>query len=89
MGKPIAHVRVYGYLVIWKPEGQDPEPTKQHWRVDQCDEYRNLPAHYPVIEQAMDRVAFLRAKGVEARVAALLQDPYDDSAEFEEARIRE
>ena len=87
MANPKAHVQVYGYMVVYKPDGQDPSPAKQHWRVDQCDEYMNLPAHYPVIEQANDRVSFLRTKGIEARVAALLADPFDDQTEFEEARI--
>jgi hypothetical protein len=57
------------------------------WIVDQCDEYSNLPAHYPFMDQALDRVAFLRSKGIECRVSALLAEPTDTAEEFERSKI--
>ena len=82
---PIANVAVYGYMVVYKPPGSTPQ---DHWIVDQCDEYRNLPAHYMTVEEARDRVHFLWGKGVEARIAALLTDARDTPEEFEENRNR-
>ena len=77
---------VYGYMIVYKPEsGTEP----QRWIVDQDDEYANLPAHYLTAEEAFDRVAFLRSKNIETRVAALLAEATDDAEEFEANRIRE
>jgi hypothetical protein len=56
---------------------------------DQDDEYANLPAHYLTAEEAFDRVAFLRSKNIEARLAALIAEATDDAEEFEANRIRE
>lgn len=86
MANPQANVAVYGYMIVYKPPGSSP---LDHWIVDQCDEYRNLPAHYQVVEEARDRVQHLWSKGVEARVAALLTDDRDTPEEFEENRNRE
>jgi len=70
-------LNVYGYCIIYR---QDPEsPT---WTVDQDDEYFNLPAHYLAMEEALDRVAFLRERGVEARVASLLAEDTDEQEQF-------
>jgi hypothetical protein len=74
---------VYGYMIVYKPtRGLDPE----QWIVDQDDEYANLPAHYMTAEEALDRVAFLRSRNIEARVAALMAEPTDDAEEFEASR---
>ena len=56
---------VYGYAVMYRlqPGGR--------WMVDQDDEYRTLPAHYRSLDEALDRVGFMRLKKVEARVAAI------------------
>ena len=72
-------INVYGWAVIYRRDGV--------WIVDQCDEYSNLPAHYPFMDQALDRVAFLRSKGVECRVSALLAEPTDTAEEFERSKI--
>lgn len=68
-------INVYGYCVTYKKDGQ--------WIIDQCDEYLNLPAHYFFPQEALDRVAFLRERGVDCRVAALLAEPTDSPEEFE------
>lgn len=72
-------INVYGWAVIYRKENQ--------WIVDQCDEYSNLPAHYPFLDQALDRVVFLRSKGVECRVSALLAEPTDTAEEFQRSKI--
>jgi hypothetical protein len=74
-----AGINVYGWCIAYRKDG--------HWQIDQCDEYRNLPAHYPFMQEALDRVKFLRKKGIECRVAALLAEPGDSSEEFERNRI--
>jgi len=77
-------VNVYGYAVIYKPGCEDDK-----WTVDQDDEYRNLPAHYLSVEEALDRVEFLRTKNVSARVAALLAEQTDTAEEFESNKNEE
>lgn len=72
-------INVYGYCVTYKKDGQ--------WIIDQCDEYLNLPAHYPFPQEALDRVAFLREKGVQCRVAALLAEKTDTAEDFETSRV--
>ena len=68
---------VYGYAVMYRlqPGGQ--------WMVDQDDEYRTLPAHYLSLDEALDRVGFMRMKKVEARVAAIVAEKTDCAEEFE------
>ena len=62
---------VYGYAVMYRlqPGGR--------WLIDQDEEYRSLPAHYPSLDEALDRVGFMRRKNVEARVAALVAEATD------------
>jgi hypothetical protein len=43
---------------------------------------RHLPAHYLSIEEALDRVEFLRTKKITARVAALVAEPTDTADDF-------
>jgi hypothetical protein len=76
--RPLA---VYGYTVMYKPKPDDPK-----WTVDQDDEYRNLPAHYLSMDEALDRVEFMRAKGIEARIAALVAESTDTAEEFKRNR---
>jgi len=68
---------VYGYAVMYRlqPGGR--------WMVDQDDEYRTLPAHYLSLDEALDRVGFMRLKKVEARVAAIVAETTDSAEEFE------
>jgi|688.fasta_scaffold411982_3 hypothetical protein len=68
-------LNVYGYCIIYRKD--------QKWSVDQCDEYQNLPAHYPFLDEAMDRVHYLRERGVDCRVGALLAEATDTADEFE------
>lgn len=75
---------VYGYSIVYK---QQQEPRSDYWIVDQDDEYLNLPAHYLSLEEALDRVAFLRTRNVEARVAALMAESTDDPGAFQDAKI--
>jgi len=79
---PLKPLDLYGYVVVYKSK-----PDAEKWIADQDDEYRNLPAHYPSLEEALDRVEFMRSKGIEARVAALLAEPTDTADEFERHRI--
>lgn len=81
MSIPNRKLGVYGYTVIYKSK-----PDHDKWIVDQDDEYRNLPAHYLSMDEALDRVEFLRVKGVEARIAALVAEPTDTAEEFERSR---
>ena len=74
---------VYGYAVMYKLK-----PDDAAWMVDQDDEYRNLPAHYLAVEEALDRAEFLRAKQIHVRVAALLAEPTDTAEEFRASRIK-
>jgi len=73
-------LRVYGYTIMYRKSRSEP------WIADQDDEYQNLPAHYPSEEEALDRAEFLRTKGVEARIAALLAEPTDDGDDFDSQR---
>ena len=78
---PNRKLAVYGYTVIYKSK-----PDNDKWVVDQDDEYRNLPAHYLSMDEALDRVEFLRVKGIEARIAALVAESTDTAEEFERSR---
>ena len=71
-------LNVYGYMVVYR------HSREQKWQVDQDDEYLNLPAHYSNVEEALDRVEYLRTKGIESRVAALVAESTDTAEEFEE-----
>lgn len=70
-------LNVYGYMVVYRHSRE----TK--WVVDTDDEYLNLPAHYLSLEEALDRVEFLRQRGIEGRVAALVAESTDTAEEFE------
>ncbi len=74
-------LNVYGYSVMYRAT-----PNDLKWTVDQDDEYFHLPAHYDDLEEALDRVEFLRARGVDARVAALCAESTDTAEEFEAHR---
>ena len=80
MSEDAKKLGVYGYAVMYRlqPGGR--------WLVDQDDEYRNLPAHYLSLDEALDRVGFMRLKRVEARVAALVAEQTDTADEFEAHR---
>lgn len=78
---PNRRLSVYGYIVMYKPK-----PDDEKWTVDQDDEYRNLPAHYLSMDEALDRVEFMRSKGIETRVAALVAESTDTAEEFEANR---
>ena len=71
---------VYGYAVMYRLQ------SGGRWIVDQDDEYRNLPAHYLSLDEALDRVGFMRLKNVEARVAAIVAETTDTADEFEAHR---
>ena len=62
-------INVYGWTVAYKRDGQ--------WVLDQDEEYENLPAHYPFVDQALDRVTYLRGKGIVCRASALLAEKED------------
>jgi len=74
-------LNIYGYMVICKRDGA--------WVTESDDEYSNLPAHYPFMQQALDRAAFLRSKGITCRVSALLAEPTDSNEDFEAHRVSE
>lgn len=77
MDKRGIELNVYGYMVVYRHDRQS------KWQVDTDDEYLNLPAHYLSVEEALDRVEFLRTKGIEGRVAALVAESTDTAEEFE------
>lgn len=72
---------VYGYMVVYRHD------RSSKWLVDTDDEYGNLPAHYLAFDEALDRVEFLRTKGVEGRVAALVAEKTDTAEEFESNKL--
>ena len=74
-------LKMYGHCVVYRL------PRTTQWIVDACDEYLNLPAHYMYLPEAFDRVAFLKSKDIDARVASLLVLPSDTSEEFEQNKI--
>ena len=76
-----ANLRMYGHCVVYRL------PRSSQWIVDSCDEYMNLPAHYLYLPEALDRVAFLKTKDIDARVASLLVLPSDNADEFEANKI--
>ena len=76
-----AKLRMYGHCVVYRL------PKSTQWIVDSCDEYMNLPAHYLYLPEALDRVAFLKTKDIDARVASLLVLPTDTGLEFEQNHI--
>ncbi len=76
-----AKLKMYGHCVVYRL------PRTTQWIVDSCDEYLNLPAHYMYLPEAFDRVAFLKSKDIDARVASLLVLPSDTSEEFEQNKI--
>ncbi len=74
-----AKIDVYGWVILYKKDGQ--------WVADQDDEYLNLPAHYLFPNEALDRVSWLRERGVECRVAALIREEHDTPEEFEKNKV--
>jgi hypothetical protein len=74
-------LNIYGYMVVCKRDGA--------WVTESDDEYSNLPAHYPFMQQALDRAVFLRSKGITCRVSALLAEPTDSHEDFEAHRVSE
>lgn len=80
--KPKA-LKVYGYCCMFR------RPGETDWHIEQDDEYPNLPAHEPLQEAAFDRVEFMKSKGLEARVVALIYQPGDTKEEFEKHRKKD
>lgn len=78
MARQGSELNVYGYMVVYRHN------RESKWVVDQDDEYLNLPAHYLSLEEALDRVEYLRQRGIEGRVAALVAESTDTPEEFEE-----
>lgn len=73
-------LRLYGYCIVYRKDGR--------WTIDQCDEYRNLPAHYPFLIEAEERLRFLRQRNIECRVSALIAEDTDTAEYFAENRIQ-
>ncbi len=87
----LPELKMYGYCVAWRrrPGADERDPALlPPWQIEQCDEYLNLPAHYVAIEEAIDRACFIRSKGLDARVVALVAEPTDCAEDFDRARIR-
>lgn len=62
--------------------------TEASWVMEQDDKYRNLPAHNPTLDEALDRLAYLKGKGFKARALALVATPTETAAKFESAKIQ-
>lgn len=60
-------VNVYGWVVLHKSE-------EGMWQVNPDEKYPGLPEHEEFLEVAQERAAYLRMKGITARVLGLLQD---------------
>jgi hypothetical protein len=60
-------VNVYGWVVLHKTEDGV-------WQVNPDEKYPGLPEHEEFLEVAQERAAYLRMKGITARVLGLLQD---------------
>lgn len=59
----------YGFCVLYvHPEGDG------KWVVDAHEELAGLPAYYEMPEEAMDRVSYLRERGVPARMLTLVAE---------------
>lgn len=74
-------LNVYGYCVMYREE------NREGWKVDLDDEYLHIPAHYMFVQEALDRVQYLRERGIFARVGALLCERSDTPEEFERNKI--
>ena len=81
MAKQGQELNVYGYMVVYR------HARDSKWLVDTDDEYLNLPAHYLSLDEALDRVEFLRTKNVKGRVAALVAESTDTAEEFEGNKV--
>jgi hypothetical protein len=83
-------LRMYGYCVAWrrKENKDERDPSRlPPWQIEQCDHYLNLPAHYVALDEAMDRAGHMRAKGVDARVVALVAESTDNAEDFDRSRV--
>lgn len=74
-------LEVYGYMIVYRHD------RTSKWLVDTDEEYMNLPAHYLSVEEALDRVEYLRSKGIESRIAALVAENTDTAEEFEANKL--
>lgn len=85
----IPELKMYGYCITWRCRSDKPDTpgALPLWRIEQCDEYLNLPAHYPSLDEALDRAESMRSKGVDARVVALVAEPTDTPEVFERNKI--
>lgn len=68
-------------------ESRDPSQLPP-WKIEQCDEYLNLPAHYVALDEAIDRAEFMRSKGFDARVVALVAEPTDTAFDFDRDKVQ-
>lgn len=62
---------IYGWSIVWKPQGQD------KWVIDDHEESNGLPAIFEDWNMAVDRLAYLESKGVVGRMVAVLVHPSD------------
>ncbi len=71
---------VYGYIVL-----RQVGPNK--WEAETSEEHTNLPAYEHFKPVAEDRVNYLRERGINARVVALIRDDdYDTPDRMDEAK---
>lgn len=84
-------LRMYGYCVAWRKrmpaDARDPSQLPS-WKIEQCDEYLNLPAHYVALDEAIDRARFMRSKGLDARVVALVAETTDSAEDFDHNKVK-
>lgn len=84
-------LKMYGYCVVWRrrtdPSERDPKKLPM-WHIEQCDQYLNLPSHYIALDEAIDRARYMRAKGVDARVVALVAEPTDTAEDFDANKVK-
>jgi len=72
MTKPRNHAgHAYGFCVAYKLEDAD------KWTIDPEEDTTFIPAYYEILEEAIDRVEYLRLNGISARVLTLLAERGD------------
>lgn len=79
-------LRMYGYCVAWRDrkDTSQRDPSKlPPWQIEQDDQYLNLPAHYLILGEAIDRARYIRERGLDARVCALVAEHTDTREEFD------
>ena len=81
MTLPAHRGTAYGFCVAYR------KTHAEGWQLDRSDdEDLHVPSHYELVDEACDRVEYLRKAGMEARVLTLLAENGDDENGVTEGR---